>query len=105
MLHFNPAETDEPAGYADGLRGWGERLPADHRAGTGWPPAHEWQEANAPLVPGRRPLPETPFVLGGAFAADNRRDADAVEGTRCRARVARRIRDLPDGARARTEFT
>jgi hypothetical protein len=39
-----------------------------------------------------------PFVLGGEFVLDNMYMADAVEGMRFRADIARQIKDLPDGA-------
>lgn len=97
---FDP-ETGGAEEMASSIEGWAALLLADYEMLTGFPLAHEWQEANGPLPPGSRLVPTVPFVLGGEFSVRNLHLLDAVTGMRLRADIALQIRDLPDGAQVR----
>ncbi|WP_436500231.1 hypothetical protein [Actinokineospora sp. HUAS TT18] len=100
ISRFNP-ETGESEAVADSLDGWAESVLGDHRSATGWPLARGWQQQNGALPVGRRLLPKIPFVANGPFELTNLYSADAIEGMRFRADLARQLRDLPDGATIR----
>jgi hypothetical protein len=100
VVTFDP-ETGETEELARGLEAWAARLLEDYRVLTAHPIAHDWQVQHGAIPRGARLVPTTPFVLGGAFAVDNLRAVDAVEGMRFRAHIATQIRDLPDGAKIR----
>jgi len=80
------------------LGAWANEVMADYHFRTGYPLAHEWQMANAPLVRGMRLLPKVPFVCGGKYEAENLYSLTDVKGMSFRASIANQIRDLPDGA-------
>lgn len=96
IVSFDP-ESGEIGFAADDIERWAEAILADYSQLTGYPVAHEWQEAHGALQCGKRLLPKVPFVLGGAFAPSNLVAVDAVEGMRYRGDLWRQIRDLPDG--------
>jgi RHS repeat-associated protein len=80
------------------LGGWINDLLADYEFRTGYPLAHGWQVMNAPLPPGVRLLPKTPFVCGGKYEVENLYPLNDVKAMRFRASIANQIRDLPDGS-------
>lgn len=91
------AETGAISVIASSLEHWACELLVDYDYLTGFPLAHQWQEANGPLIPGHRLLPKTPFVLGGKFELENLYSLDAVSGMCLRGELANQLRDLPEG--------
>lgn len=100
VVSFDP-ETGDTARLARDVEGWARALLADYDVLTGHPLVRLWQQRNRGLRPGERLAPVKPFTLGGAFAPDNLVAADLRASLRERARLARAIRDLPDGAQIR----
>jgi hypothetical protein len=100
VVTFEP-ETGEVEALARDLEGWARALLDDYELLTGQPLAHAWQRRHGPLPAGRRLLPKTPFVLGGAYEVENLYPLEAVQGMRLRGDIARQLKDLPDGARVR----
>lgn len=97
---FDP-ETGEVEPMADSIEEWAHRIVEEHEVLTGWPLAHSWQAQNGPLMPGRRLIPRTPFVLGGEFVLENLYDADAALSLQYRAEIAQQIAEVPDGTAVR----
>lgn len=100
VVRFNP-ETGDIQRYAAGLDEWAMRVLDGPDYETGFGLARQWERIHGTLEPGRRLLPETPFVLGGGFTIHNLFDGDAIEGMRFRADLAQQVRDVPDGAAVR----
>lgn len=98
VVQFDP-ETGETAEFAEDLEQWAAVILERYEFVTGFPLAHAWQVQNGPLPLGKRLLPKVPFVLGGAYELDNLVATDAIESMRMRARLAKRLRGLPDGAK------
>jgi hypothetical protein len=96
VVTFDP-ETGEIVEIASSLEGWANVLLADPEFYTAFPLAHQWQLHHRALRHDERLVPKRPFVLGGAFAAENLYPLDAVEGMRLRGEIAHQLRDLPDG--------
>lgn len=94
---FNP-ETGEIEHLADSLESWAELILGDYEYLTGYPLGHEWQLGNGPLAPGYRLVPIKPFVLGGQFDVLNLMPMESRHSMLLRAKLANRIRELPDGA-------
>lgn len=92
------AETGAAIPMADSVENWAAVILADHKAETGWPLAHAWQEKNGSLPDGQRLMPKTPFFLGGEYNLENLWAGDPLEGMRFKADIAIQTRDLPDGA-------
>jgi outer membrane protein assembly factor BamB len=95
---FDP-ETGQLESLAIDISSWLDRVIKDHNVLTGYRLAHAWQQLNGGLEPGKRLLPKTPFVLGGAFEVHNLYSEDAVTGMRFRGVIAKKIQTLPDGSR------
>lgn len=100
---FNP-ETADTEFMGECLDEWAEKILNDYNYHTGYSLAHEWQSLHGPLKPGSRLLPKMPFVVGGEFHVNNLRVTDAVEGMKRRAVIAKKIHDLPDGAKVKVRF-
>lgn len=94
---FDP-ESGEVEPLAPSIELWAERILDDHEVLTAWPLAHDWQARNGPLRRGRRLVPKTPFMLGGAFDVANLYDAEVTESLRNRGEIASQMAGLPDGA-------
>ena len=97
VYQFDP-ETGQTEKLATDLDGWADAILRDHPYLTGYPLAHEWQQANGALAPGKRLVPKQPFVAGGEFAVANLAPLDAVAAMQMRGHIAVQIKDLPDGA-------
>jgi hypothetical protein len=97
VVRFDP-ETGESEVIAANLEAWASLVLGDPDYWTGAPVARAWQAEHGPLVPGRRLLPATPFVLGGGYELANFAAIHVVEGMRFRGNVAAQLRELPDGA-------
>ncbi len=95
------AETGRTEPYAQSIEEWARKVLSHYDVDTGWTLASKWQQENAPLRPGHRLMPKTPFFLGGQFSLDNLWEGDAVEGMRFKASLAIQTRDIPDGQRVR----
>jgi hypothetical protein len=104
VVTFDP-ETGETETLARDLAGWAKVILDDYNFLTGHELAHDWQRRHGPLPAGQRLLPKTPFVMGGQFAIDNLYALDVVQGMRFRGDMARKIHDLPDGARVKLTIT
>ena len=100
IFSFDP-ETGASTPMASSLDHWAQRILADYEALTGFPLAHAWQLQHGAIPLGKRLLPKTFFVLGGAYAVDNLYSFDAVQGMLLRAELAAQIEGLPDGATVR----
>lgn len=74
-----------------------ERDPTDYDFETGWSVARAWQAQNRPLRVGERLVPRTPFVLGGAYEADNVVAVPAGNAIEPIVSLCEQLRDLPDG--------
>jgi hypothetical protein len=97
ILSFDP-ESGRTEFISSSLEGWAKKVLTDN-ALTGFPLAHEWQLKNGPLPYGKRLLPKIPFILGGAYAADNLCAINAEQGMAYRGDLWRQLMDLPDGAK------
>jgi len=97
---FDP-ETGMREHLASNLEGWASVILDDFEAQTGWPLLRQWQEVYGAIVPGRRLVPVTPFVLGGEYAVRNLRAVPSEEAMRFYGDLAMQLRDLPDGARVK----
>lgn len=97
---FDP-ETGTLEYLADDVEGWATTIVNDYDVLTGYSLAHQWQERNGPLPANKRLLPKVPFVAGGEFDLGNLYLADALEGMKFRADIAKQIQNLPDGAQIR----
>ena len=97
VVGFN-AETAGREPLAESVRDWVSVLMGDWRYLTGYPLAHDWQQANRPLAPGERLLPQIPFVVGGEFSVGNLAAVADAQAMTFRGDIARQIADLPDGA-------
>ena len=95
---FDP-ETGGFAHVAETLEGWGRWILENHRVGTGWPLAHEWQKKNGPLPLGSRLLPKVPFVCSGQFSIENLYILKDVDRMRFRATIANQLVGIPDGTK------
>jgi hypothetical protein len=104
VVTFDP-ETGEPDRLASGIEDWADQILSEYDVLTGYPVAHEWQQRHGPLPLGRRLVPKTPFVLGGAFTVDNVYALDSVEGMRLRGDIACQLRDVPDGSTVEIHVT
>ena len=82
---------------APNISGWAKSILENYNFLTGYSLAHDWQVANGQLNPGERLIPKQPFVLQGAYTAENLYSLEAVATMRQRAKLAIQIRDLPDG--------
>lgn len=100
VVSFDP-ESGGIQRIADDIERWAEVVLGDFELLTGFPLAHNWQQANGSLQRKKRLLPKVPFILGGPFTVDNLVAVDAVEGMRYRGDIWRQIRDLPEGAQLR----
>jgi hypothetical protein len=100
VLRFS-AETGGTKPMADSLETWAEIILRDYDYETGFTLVNQWQSENGPLSPGKRLMPKSPFVLGGAYSIENLWEGDAVEGMRLKADLATQTRDLPDGTQVR----
>lgn len=98
------AETGLTATVAANFEEWANLILQDYEWETGWPLAHEWQEAHGALPCGLRLIAKTPFVTGGKYDAANLDVMDAVEAMRFHGDFATQIRDLPDGTKIRIEI-
>jgi len=94
-------ETGQREFMAASMGEWLSLLLSDFEPVTAYRLAAEWQRRHGSIPPGRRLVPRTPFVLGGAFEPENLACIDQVEGMRLRGALALQIRDLPDGTRVR----
>lgn len=98
------AETGSAEVIAADLEGWARAVLDDADHLTGRPLVHDWFFGGGVLRPTERPVPRTPFVLGGEHSADNLAALDSIEGMRFRGDPAVRLRDLPDGTDVQLEF-
>jgi hypothetical protein len=98
IYQFDP-ETGQVEKLATDLDGWTDAILRDYSYLTGYPLAHEWQQANGAIAAGVRLVPKQPFVTGGEFSVQNLAPLDAVAAMRMRGQIAMQIKDLPDGAR------
>jgi len=92
------AETAELSEFARSVDEWADKVVSGFETATGHPLGHRWQSKNGPLPPGRRLVPKTPFVLGGAYEVENLYACEASAGMRARGNLASQIADVPDGA-------
>lgn len=97
VVSFDP-ETGELAHIGDSLVEWAQAILANYEYMTGHPLAHAWQVRHGALRAGYRLNPRTPFVCGGEYSVENLKAVPSDEGLRQRARLARAIRSLPNGA-------
>jgi hypothetical protein len=97
VYQFDP-ETAETSFLADDLESWARIILDDYDFFTGHTVAHEWQSTYGPVEHRHRLLPITPFVLGGEYRIGNLVSEEASMAMRIRGRLAREIRDLPDGS-------
>ncbi|MEZ5344501.1 MAG: SMI1/KNR4 family protein [Pyrinomonadaceae bacterium] len=95
---FDP-ETGSLEFLANTIEEWAEIVLSDFKVLTGYPLAHEWQIHHGRIPNGKRLVPKTPFVAGGKFDIENLYLCDAVESMKFRAKIAKQIKDLPDGSR------
>jgi hypothetical protein len=65
------AETAALDPLAESVTDWVTVLLDDWRCLTGYPVAHDWQDANRPLKRGERLFPRKPFVIGGEYTLEN----------------------------------
>jgi hypothetical protein len=100
---FDP-ETGLRKQMAETLAEWAEKILADYEVLTGYPLAHEWQQANGGLTGRQRLVPKIPFVAGGEYHIANLRAVESAQGMRSRGRFARAIEKLPDGAQILFDF-
>lgn len=96
LYTFDP-ETGNLGEISNNFNGWAKAVLDDYNFMTGYPLAHEWQVKYGELPCQKRLLPKKLFVFGGGFAVDNLYLADAVEGMKYRASVAKQIYNLPNG--------
>ena len=97
IFSFDP-ETGEFEEMCNSLEDWASLMIEDYEVLTGFPVAHEWQAKHGKIKLNERLLPKTPFVCGGEFTVENLYSADASQGMRFRAQIAKQIKDLPDGS-------
>lgn len=97
---FDP-ESGEIEEMAISLEEWTGRILDNYEYETAYPIAHEWQERNGPLAPGKRLVPKIPFILGGEYKVENLYALDAVEAMRHRADMWKQMKNLPEGAQVR----
>ena len=95
---FEP-ETGECTELAKSLEEWAAKILDDFAFLTGFPVLHAWQMANGAMPLGSRLVPKVPFVCGGAYAPENLKAMEAVEGMRLRGGFASKIRKILDGGR------
>jgi hypothetical protein len=100
VVTFDP-ETGDVEETATSVEGWAVVLDVDPDTLTGYPLAHDWQDAYGPLPAGSRLVPKQPFVLGGDFTVENMTAMEDERSMRLRADLARQLVDLPDGATVR----
>lgn len=93
-LNTYTAEVDP---HSESLEEWAARLLGDYDFETGWSVARAWQSKNRPLRVGERLVPRTPFVLGGAYEADNVVAVPAGDAIEPIVSLCEQMRDLPDG--------
>jgi hypothetical protein len=91
------AETGGLEPLAESIIDWVKVLLDDWRHLTGYPLAHDWQDANRPLTQGERLLPRTPFVIGGEYSVENLTAAVDHEAMAYRGEIATQIAHLPEG--------
>ena len=96
IVHLNP-ETGKLTSHSDDLKDWAHKLLSNYDYETGWAVAHKWQEQGGQLPVGSRLLPKTPFVLGGAFEADNCVAVPIPLAMEKLGDLYHQIRDVPDG--------
>lgn len=94
---FDP-ETGERDWLADSLESWAGEVLTNYEILTGYAIAHAWQLKNGAIPSGVRLVPIRPFVLGGAFDLSNMRAEKSIDSMIRRARIAMKIRYLPDGS-------
>ena len=92
------AETAGLEPLASSVEDWVKVLLDDWRYLTGYPLAHDWQDANRPLKPGERLVPRTPFVIGGEFSIENLTAGVDHQAMEFRGEIATQIAHLPEGA-------
>ncbi|WP_252091317.1 DUF2625 family protein [Pseudomonas sp. MWU13-3659] len=97
QVHTFEPETGKFEYLADDLEGWAAAILADYKFLTGWPLANAWQALHGPLAQGQRLLPITGFAFGGAFAVENLRMGDAIEGMRYRGCIAQQMKGMAAG--------
>jgi hypothetical protein len=98
-------ETATAETLADAMAGWCNRMLDDHDFLTGHSLAVGWQEINGPLAAGDRLVPRTPFVLGGAYEADNLIAMNDQRGMRIRGQLWQHTKDLKPGTKFRFDLT
>jgi hypothetical protein len=91
------AETAGREPLASSVSDWVKVLLDDWRYLTGYPLAHDWQDANRPLKQGERLMPRTPFVIGGDYSVENLTAAVDHEAMELRGQIATQIAHLPEG--------
>lgn len=80
------------------IEGWADKMLGAYAREAGWTLASMWQAENGPIPTGKRLMPKTPFLLGGAYSLDNLWAGDSIEGMRFKADLALQTRNVPDGA-------
>lgn len=100
VIAFEP-ETAGRTLLGDSLDAWARWLLEDPDVRTAGPLATEWQDRHGPLGHHERLLPVRAFVLGGEYAPENLRVADAAEAMRVRGPSARQLHRAADGAAVR----
>jgi len=96
IIRLDP-ESGEVTEYAESVHQWAASLLANYPEDTGWPLAHEWQEANGPISPAERLLPKQPFILGGDYVVENLTLIDARVAMDNWGRLYEAIQSVPDG--------
>jgi hypothetical protein len=91
------AETADLEPLASSVRDWVKVLLDDWRYWTGYPLAHDWQDANRPLKRGERLVPRTPFVIGGEYSVENLAAVVDHQAMELRGVIAAQIAHLPEG--------
>ncbi|MBX9653572.1 DUF2625 family protein [bacterium] len=91
-------ETGEREEFAESLEAFAATIFDEPALHTGWPLAHEWQEAHNALPIGARLAPKQPFVLGGDYVLDHLVPVNEIAGLTARANLARQLKDLPPGS-------
>jgi hypothetical protein len=96
IIRLDP-ESGVVANYANSLVEWAQNLLVNYSEDTGWPLAHQWQQANGPISPGQRLLPKRPFILGGDYLVENLTLIDAKAAMENWGRLYKSIQSVPDG--------
>jgi hypothetical protein len=101
---FDP-ETGQVESLGGSVEEWAQHVLVEHDVLCGTQLARHWQKQHGGLFSGKKLVPKTPFVMGGAFDLGNLYLGDAVEAMRFRGGLATQIRDLPDGTKVKVKVT